>query len=613
MQKQKDLLKFITCGSVDDGKSTLIGHMLYDAKLLFADQKRALELDSKIGSTNGNIDYALLLDGLEAEREQGITIDVAYRFFSTEKRSFIVADTPGHEEYTRNMAVGASFAQLAIILIDASKGVLEQTRRHTHVCSLMGIKDFIFAVNKMDLVEYAQDVFNNINEQISHMLQGVKIHSVKILPVSAVEGDNLTTNSSRTPWYTEKALLPYLETVKTYHKPEQENMSSFCMPVQRVSRPNHHFRGFQGEIVSGEINIGTLVTVLPSREQAHITRIICAGKEVSKANTGSPITICLDKEIDISRGCVIVHEKNLHQGNSFVAKILWMDNDELNQGNQYYIQIGTNKVIAEIKKVLYSIKISDGSHVKTNSIHKNDLFLCELNLGIDVVFDEFEKTPAMGNFILVNRITHSTTACGIIEYALDEEGTVLKQDVSISRTMREKLNGHKAITIWFTGLSGSGKSTLADAVEKALFSSGIHTMLLDGDNVRIGLCKGLGFSDTDRSENIRRVAEVSKLLNDAGVTVIVALLSPFRGDREMARSIIGDSFLEVYVDASLNSCIERDVKGLYKKAMRGEIRNFTGISSPYEIPLSPDVVVRTDYDSINDCRDKILSIIRKHI
>lgn len=606
----KELLRFLTCGSVDDGKSTLIGHMLYDAKLIFADQKRALELDSKVGSADGSIDYSLLLDGLQAEREQGITIDVAYRFFSTENRSFIVADTPGHEEYTKNMAVGASFAELAVIIVDASHGVLIQTKRHTRICSLMGIRNFIFAINKMDLVGYDEKVFNNIKVQIEGILKDLPISSISIIPVSATIGDNLTKPSINTPWYDGAPLLQLLETVDIEYS---SNNDDFCLSVQRVSRPNANFRGFQGEISTGKINIGDKITVLPSNESAHVNRIILAGKDAYEAKAGQPVSLCLDKEIDISRGCVITTSKDLHVGTMMAVNLLWLGNEELRAGQHYRLRLGTQTTTVTIEKICHKIDINTGEKHNVSKLEKNELALCHLLVGIPLVYDSFSKNKELGEFILIDNLTHATAACGVVEYPLGEQGNVLAQNLSITRQLRERANGHRVLTLWLSGLSGAGKSTLADAVEKQLFCSGIKTMILDGDNIRMGLCKGLGFSSEGRKENIRRVAEVAKLMNDAGILVIAAFISPMKADREMARQIIGDSYIEVYVNASLDDCISRDVKGMYQKAIRGEIREFTGISSPYEPPMNAEIIVNTSKNTVQECRDIILTEIRKRL
>jgi len=611
---EKELLKIVTCGSVDDGKSTLIGHMLYDAKLIFADQERALESGAGVGSADGTLDYSLLLDGLKAEREQGITIDVAYRYFSTNKRSFIVADSPGHEEYTRNMAVGASFASLALILLDASKGVLHQTRRHVRICAFMGIRHFLFAVNKMDLVSYKCDVFDTVRQQINDMMQRLDIcfDLVTVIPVSASCGDNLTTISRNMPWYTGQPILHFLETVNIDNH-VSDTTEGFMMTVQRVSRPDCNFRGFQGEICSGQISVGETITVLPSGEKGHVSRILSAGREVLTAGIGEAVTICLDSEVDVSRGCVLAGTRCPHVGSAFAAELLWLDNTPLKENGHYIMCLGSVQTPVTVSKLCYRIDILTGEHLSAAVIQRNEFALCEIECGVPLVYDAFVESKELGSLILVDRLTNATSACGTVAYPLGEEGDVFHQQTTIDRKMREKRNGHRAVTVWMTGLSGAGKSTLADAVEQSLYASGVHTMLLDGDNIRLGLCRNLGFSDSDRKENIRRVAEVAKLLNDAGVTVLAAFVSPFQADREMAREIIGDGYIEVYVQAALDTCIARDTKGHYQKALRGEIRNFTGVSSPYEVPHNPDLIVNTDQESFENCRDYILDLIRTRL
>lgn len=517
------LLKFITCGSVDDGKSTLIGHMLYDAKLLFADQERALELDSKVGSRGGEIDYSLLLDGLMAEREQGITIDVAYRYFTTERRSFIVADTPGHEEYTRNMAVGASFADLAVILVDASQGVLTQTRRHTRICSLMGIKHFVFAVNKMDLIDFEQEKFQKIQKDIKVLLAEFEYSTAQMIPVSATEGDNITKRSVHMPWYTGKTLLDYLETINVKENPAE---TGFTMPVQRVCRPNHTFRGFQGQIESGSVSVGDAIKVLPSGESAKVTLIYEGDKEVQTSATGHAVTIQLDTEIDVSRGCVLIRDTSLNVNSMFAATLLWMDDVKLLPGRNFLLKLGTQSVPATIMKIRYKIDVNTGEEVYADAIYKNEIALCEISTASKLVFDEFEKNNALGSLILIDRVSHMTSACGIVEHTLNRENQLTWHNMDITRSFREEQLGQTAKTIWFTGLSGSGKSTLANELEKRLAAMGKHTMLLDGDNVRMGLNRNLGFREADRIENIRRIAEVSKLMNDAGLIVLTSFISP---------------------------------------------------------------------------------------
>ena len=597
------LLKFITCGSVDDGKSTLIGHMLYDAKLLFADQERALELDSKVGSREGAIDYSLLLDGLMAEREQGITIDVAYRYFTTDNRSFIVADTPGHEEYTRNMAVGASFADLAVILVDASQGVLTQTRRHTRICSLMGIKHFVFAINKMDLINYDAEKFKKIRKDIKVLLAEFEYHTAELIPVSATEGDNITKKSDRMPWYEGQTLLSYLETIDVKENPSE---TGFTMPVQRVCRPNHTFRGFQGQIESGQVSVGDTVTVLPSKEQATVKQIYQGDQSVSSASTGRAVTIQLDTEIDISRGCVLIKDTELAVNPMFSATLLWMDDTKLVAGKNYLLKIGTQRVPVTVMNIKYKIDVNTGDEVYADAIYKNEIARCEISAASKIVFDKFEKNNALGSLILIDRVSHMTSACGVVEHSLNRGDNLTWHDMDITKELREQQLNQHARTIWFTGLSGAGKSSLANEVEKRLVAMGKHTMLLDGDNVRMGLNKNLGFKEDDRIENIRRIAEVSKLMNDAGLIVLTSFISPFVRDRKNAKEIIGDDFIEIYVSTPLEECERRDVKGLYKKARSGKLANFTGINSPYEAPEDPDIVVDTSKGTLDECVDEVM-------
>ncbi len=628
-----NLLKFVTCGSVDDGKSTLIGHMLYDAKLIFADQERALELESKVGSRGGEIDYSLLLDGLMAEREQGITIDVAYRYFTTQYRSFIVADAPGHEEYTRNMAVAAAFADLAVILVDASQGVLVQTRRHARICSMMGIRHFVFAVNKMDLVHFSKETFDKIKKTIKILMAEFNYESLVIIPVSATEGDNITEKSDRMPWYKYDTLLTYLEKVDVTPK---EETRGFTMPVERVSRPNRTFRGFEGEITSGTVHVGDLITSLPSMEQAHVKEILDAEKaasfevpvqsvhsvdsnhdyarrmaawdlHVQESSKGHAVTITLDREIDTSRGCVFEMGSSLEVGSLFVIHLLWMDDHSLVAGRNFWLKIGTQQVPVTVMKIRCKIDVNSGAEVHTDEIFKNEIAVCEISTGTKIVFDRFENNREMGSLILIDRVSNMTSACGTVIDALERGNNLTWQDTDITRSLRESQKSQKGATVWMTGLSGSGKSTLANALEKRLFAMDRHTMLLDGDNIRMGLCRDLSFSEADRIENIRRIANVAKLMNDAGLIVMTAIISPFRQDRQRAREIIGDdSFFEVYVSTPLEECEKRDVKGLYKKARSGQIRSFTGISSPYEAPENPDIIIDTSKQSVEDGVEMIL-------
>ena len=603
------MLKFITCGSVDDGKSTLIGHMLYDAKLIFADQEKALLLDSRVGSRNGMIDYSLLLDGLMSEREQGITIDVAYRFFTTDKRSFIVADTPGHEEYTRNMAVGASFADLAVILVDATKGVLIQTKRHTRICALMGIRHIVFAVNKMDIIEYDKRRFEEIELQIKKLALEFDFQSMYIIPVSATEGDMLTDSSTNMSWFKGDTLLSYLENVDVTEKIDEN--SGFYMPVQRVCRPDRTFRGFQGQIESGKISVGDEIGVLPSGENAKIASLLAGDKEVDKASRGQAVTICLDREVDVSRGCVLYKDVSLAVGSLFDVSLLWMDDDKLIEGKNYYLKLGTKIVPATVMKIKYKIDVNSGEHIPAEGIFKNEIARCEISTGAPIVFDKFKTNKELGSFILVDRVTNMTSACGIVRHKLRRDDNIIAYDMDITRESRSAQMGQKPFTLWFTGLSGSGKSTIANAVEKRLFSMNKYTMSLDGDNIRKGLNKNLGFKEKDRIENIRRIAEVSKLMNDAGLIVLTSFISPYAADRENAKAIIGsDNFYEIYISTSLEECERRDVKGLYKKARNGEIPNFTGVSSEYEIPDAPALVIDTESIDVDKACEMIIDLIK---
>ncbi len=607
----QSLLKFITCGSVDDGKSTLIGHMLYDAKLLFADQEKALELDSKVGSNSGAIDYSLLLDGLMAEREQGITIDVAYRYFTTEKRSFIVADTPGHEEYTRNMAVGASFADLAVILVDASKGVLVQTKRHSRICALMGIRNVVYAVNKMDLIDYEQGGFERISTDIKTMTQEYGFESLYIIPVSATEGDNITNPSNKMLWYHGQTLLSYLEEIDVSVQGGQEG---FVLPIQRVSRPDRTFRGFQGQIEVGEVHVGDEILVLPNQTSAKVKSIHCMTEKVDSAYAGQAVTVELDSEIDVSRGCIMVRDKELHVGKMFTAKLLWMDDSKLVEGKNYYLKIGTQLVPAIVMHIKYKLDVNSGQRIKAERLFKNEIAVCDISCSDRIVFDQFKDNKQLGGFILIDRVTNMTSACGVVEHPLRREGNLTWHEMDVTRELRAKQKDQTPKTIWLTGLSGAGKSTLVNALEKRLFAEGKHTMVLDGDNVRMGLNKDLGFKEPDRIENIRRIAEVAKLMNDAGLIVLTSFISPYIRDRRLAREAIGqENFIEIYVATSLEECEKRDVKGLYQKARKGEIPNFSGISSPYEVPENPEIVIDTTGQAVEESVEYLLEEIKKYI
>lgn len=606
----KSLLKFITCGSVDDGKSTLIGHMLYDAKLLFADQEQALRLDSKVGSRGGKIDYSLLLDGLMAEREQGITIDVAYRYFTTEHRSFIVADTPGHEEYTRNMAVGASFADLAVILTDASQGILIQTKRHARICALMGIRHFVFALNKMDLINYDKQKYDRLEKDVHKLAVELELANVKVIPVSATEGDNVTQGSANMYWYKGGTLLEYLESVEISDNDE----TGFVMPVQRVCRPDHTYRGFEGQVENGSVSVGDELTVLPSGEKANVKSILHTDNDAGCVSAGMPATIQLDREIDVSRGCVFVKDTRLYVSSMFTASILWMDDDKLVEGKSFLLKLATQKVPATVMRVKYKVDVNTGEHVPARNLYKNEIAVCDIALSKKAVFDAFSSHRTMGEFIMIDRITNMTSACGVIEHPLRRSDNLKWQQTDIDRITRMAKMNQKPVTLWFTGLSGAGKSSLANAIEKMLSMQGNYTMLLDGDNIRMGLNKDLGFEEYDRIENIRRVAEVSKLMNDAGLIVLTSFISPFRSDRRNAAEIIGkESFVEIYVSTPLEECERRDVKGLYRKAREGKIPNFTGINSPYEAPENPDIVIDTSKCALDEAAEYVMKELERYL
>ena len=602
----KEQLKILTCGSVDDGKSTLIGHLLYDSKLLYADQRKVLELDSKVAS-NGSIDYSLLLDGLDEEREQKITIDVAYRYFNTSKRSFVVLDTPGHEEYTRNMAVGASQADLAILLVDATKGVLKQTKRHLKICMMMGIKDYIVVINKIDLINYDKAKFEIAKEEIINQFSNYKYSTLKIIPISATVGDNITKKSVKMKWYKDDTLMKYLETVNV----NKSDSSKFIMPVQRVCRPNQNFRGFQGNVVSGEINVGDTITCFPSKEKANVKQLYNLDKKVNTVSNGEAITIVLDREIDVSRGCVLTNEEKLNNANNINATMLWMDEEKLKMNTAYYINIGTISTLCYIRKINYKMDIDSNERISLiESITKNDIINCDLEVLEKIPVTLFDYNKTLGSLILINRITNATSSCAIINGILNNKNLFYHNAV-VTCDDRKKTLCQEPITIWFTGLSCSGKSTIANELDKLLNKNGYHTMILDGDNIRLGLNKDLKFSNDDRIENIRRIAEVAKLMNDAGLINIVSFISPLEINRIMAKQIIGDKFFLVYVNTSLEECEKRDKKGLYKKARNGEIKDFTGINSPFDIPKNADIVV--DNIDYKECANKIYNALEKRI
>jgi bifunctional enzyme CysN/CysC len=605
-QERKDLLRFITCGSVDDGKSTLIGRLLYESKMIFEDQLAALAADSRtMGTRGGDLDFALLVDGLSAEREQGITIDVAYRFFATEKRKFIVADTPGHEQYTRNMVTGASTADLAVTLVDARKGVQTQTRRHTHLFALLGIRRVVLAVNKIDLVDYSQEVFERIEREYREFAGRIGLEDITCIPMSAVHGDNVVRRSDATPWYRGPTLLGHLESV-----PVGEDLAArpFRMPVQWVSRPSADFRGFAGVVSSGSIRVGQTVRVLPSGRQSAVARILVGDVDAVAASAGQSITLTLTDEIDVSRGDVIATSDAPPQvADQFEATIVWMQEQPLLQGRSYLMRIGTNTVPATVSPIKYKLNVNTLEHVAARTLELNDIGVCALELGQPVVFEPYADSHDLGGFILIDRVSNATVGAGLLHFALRRSQNVHWQALDVDKASRASLKGQRPCVIWFTGLSGAGKSTIANLVEKQLHALGRHTYLLDGDNVRHGLNKDLGFTDADRVENIRRVAEVARLMVDAGLIVLVSFISPFRSERRMARDLLREGeFLEVFVDTPIEIAEGRDPKGLYKKARRGELRNFTGVDSPYEMPEHPDVRVDTTQVSAEQAARVIL-------
>ena len=588
------LLRIATAGSVDDGKSTLIGRLLYDSKAIFEDQLDALSADSKkVGTQGQEIDFALLVDGLAAEREQGITIDVAYRFFNTEKRKFIVADCPGHEQYTRNMVTGASSADLAVILIDARKGVLVQTRRHSYICHLLGVKNIVLAVNKMDLVDYKQEVFDKIVADYTEFANSIGIESFTAMPISGFKGDNITTPSDNTPWYKGPTLVDHLETVEVLSSADAEK--PFRMPVQWVNRPNLDFRGFSGLIATGEVKPGDQIRVLPSGKTSTVSKIVTFDGELEQAVAGQSVTVCFEDEIDCSRGSVISVADNPPQtADQFEATIVWMADDAMVAGRAYWLKLGTQMVSATVQEPKYEVNVNTMEHLAAKTLELNSIGVAEISTDKQVVFEPYGENRALGGFILIDKMTNATVAAGMLNFSLRRSQNVHWQALDIGRKQHAALKNQTPAVLWFTGLSGSGKSTIANLVEKKLHRMNRHTFLLDGDNVRHGLNKDLGFTESDRIENIRRVGEVSKLMTDAGLIVITAFISPFQADREMVRSMLPEGeFFEVFIDTPLKVAESRDVKGLYKKARAGELKNFTGIDSPYEAPRSPEIRIDT--------------------
>jgi bifunctional enzyme CysN/CysC len=608
---RKDLLRFITCGSVDDGKSSLLGRLLYETKMIFEDQFEALSDDSKkVGTRGSEIDFALLVDGLSAEREQGITIDVAYRFFSTEKRKFIAADTPGHEQYTRNMVTGASTADLAIILIDARKGVLTQTRRHSFLAALLGIRQIVLAVNKMDLVNYSQEVFDKIERDYREFAQRIKLDAITAIPVSAVAGDNVTEMSSRMAWYEGPSLLAHLESVAV---PNPGNLRPFRLPVQWVNRPNPEFRGFAGLIASGIVKVGDALRVLPSGRSTSVARILTADGDALEAVAGQSVTLTLSSEVDVSRGNVLAAaESPPTVANQFEATIIWMHDEPLLQGRAYLLKVGASTVTATVAPIKYRINVNTLEHLAAKKLDLNDIGVCGLELSASIAFEAYQDDRALGGFILIDRLTNSTVGAGLLHFALRRSQNVHWQALDVNKRARAKLSHQKPCILWFTGLSGAGKSTIANLVEKQLHADGRQTYLLDGDNVRHGLNKDLGFTDEDRVENIRRVAEVARLMVDAGLIVMVSFISPFRSERRMARALVDSGeFVEIYVDSTLAAAEARDAKGLYKKARRGELKNFTGIDSPYEVPEEAEIHLDTAQLTAEAAATRVINYLRQ--
>jgi bifunctional enzyme CysN/CysC len=616
-QERKELLRFITCGSVDDGKSTLIGRLLYESKQIFDDQLEALEHDSKRHGTQGKkIDFALLVDGLSAEREQGITIDVAYRFFSSEKRKFIVADTPGHEQYTRNMITGASTADLAVLLVDARKGVLTQTRRHSYLAQLVGIRRFVLAVTKMDLVDYDQAAFEGIAADYRAFAEQIGIMDWVAIPVSGLNGDNIMSRSETTPWYDGPSLLEHLDAVPLDSAADAEK--PFRMPVQWVNRPNQNFRGFSGQVAAGSIAAGAEVRILPSGRVTRIDRIVTLDGDLERAVAGQSVTLTLTDEVDCSRGDVIATAGDPPEAaDQFEATIVWMADEELIPGRGYWMKLGTQTVTTMVHEPKYEINVNTLEHLAAKTLALNSIGVAELATDREIVFEPYavegsSPNKALGGFILIDKLTNATVACGMLHFALRRSLNIHRQHLDVSRETHAHLKGQKPAVLWFTGLSGAGKSTIANLVEKKLAARGRHTFLLDGDNIRHGLNRDLGFTEADRIENIRRVGEVARLMADAGLIVLTAFISPFRAERHMVRRMIPEGeFFEIFVDTPLAEAEKRDAKGLYAKARAGELKNFTGIDSPYEEPENAEIRIDTTKISADEAADLIVEELLK--
>jgi bifunctional enzyme CysN/CysC len=607
----KSLLRFITCGSVDDGKSTLIGRLLYESHLVFEDHLAALASDSvKVGTQGGDLDLALLLDGLSAEREQGITIDVAYRFFSTEQRKFIVADTPGHEQYTRNMVTGASTADVAVILIDARKGVLTQTRRHSFLVSLLGIRRVVVAVNKMDLVGYAPETFQAIADDYLEFASRIGLSDVTFIPLSALKGDNVVAPSAQMHWYHGPTLLGYLETVEV---DDDTANGPFRLPVQWVNRPDLDFRGFSGRIVGGTVRPGDAVRVLPSGTTSSIARIVTMDGDLDEAVAGQSVTITLADEVDASRGDVLVAAGSPAEvADQFEAHIVWMHEDEMLPGRQYLMKVGTRTVGLTIGQPKYRVDVNTLDHLAANTLGLNEIGVCNISVDRPIAFDPYSVNREMGGFVVIDKLTQNTVGAGLLHFALRRSHNIHWQEVRVDKRARAEQSHHRPGVVWFTGLSGSGKSTIANIVESKLHAIGVRTYLLDGDNVRHGLNRDLGFTDADRVENIRRVAEVSALMVDAGLVVLVSFISPFRAERDLARSRVEQGeFVEVFVDTPLEVAEERDPKGLYAKARAGQLANFTGIESPYEAPEQPELRIDTIATTAESAADLVIAQLHR--
>ncbi|HGY9625479.1 TPA: sulfate adenylyltransferase subunit CysN [Pseudomonas putida] len=609
-QQHKQLLRFITCGSVDDGKSTLIGRLLYESKVLFEDQLGQLEADSKkLGTQGEDLDFALLVDGLAAEREQGITIDVAYRFFATEKRKFIVADTPGHEQYTRNMVTGASTADLAVILVDARQGLLTQTRRHSYLVSLLGIRKVVLAVNKLDLMGYSQEVFQRIEADYRAFAAQIGLDDIQCIPLSALRGDNMLSASPNTPWYTGPSLLAYLEDVPL--EQAHASQAAFRLPVQWVNRPNLDFRGYSGNIAAGSISVGERIRVLPSGQQSEVTDILGASGPQQRAECGQAVTLVLKDEIDISRGDLIaLADAPPAVADQFEATLVWMDEEPLLPGRPYLMKIGCRTVGMSCANLKHRVDVNSLDQLAAKTLELNGIGVCNLNLDRPIAFDAYTDNRDTGGFIVIDRLSNRTVGAGMLHFALRRAQNVHWQAIDVNREAHAALKGQAPRVLWFTGLSGAGKSTIANLVERKLHALSKHTYLLDGDNVRHGLNRDLGFTEADRVENIRRVAEVARLMLDAGLITLVSFISPFRAERDMARSLAGEgNFLEIFIDAPLALAEQRDPKGLYQKARRGELKNFTGIDSPYEPPVNPELHIDTQRETAEAAAERIVEAL----